>query len=93
MTVTVNLDAISTVVKESVGRWNAGREDREAHMNWHNLHPVAKILIATILGMLICGGAGYILYIVNAALDRMEAREKQEASMPITAVRHIDIKR
>jgi len=53
----------------------------------HDLHPFIKILIATILCMMIAGGTGYMLCVVNTALD------KQEASKPIgSKERHIDFK-
>ena len=63
-------------------------------MNIHNLHPVAKILIGTILCMMIGGGIGYIRYIIHDALDKREAQQKQEASETITAIprKRIDIK-
>ena len=59
----------------------------------HDLHPVVKILIATILCMMIGGGAGYILYIVNGALDRWDEKKKREAAKPLGSTeRHINIK-
>ena len=62
--------------------------------HWHDIHPFIKVLILLILFMMVCGGTGYILYIVNEALDRWDEKQKQEASKPITAIprKRIDIK-
>jgi len=61
-------------------------------MNWHDLHPVVKILVITILCMMIGGGIGYIRYIVNDALDRKEAKKRSMASKALgSAERHINI--
>jgi len=59
----------------------------------HDLHPFIRVLVVTILCMMIGGGTGYILCVVNETLDKQEARKKQEASKPIRSKeRHIDIK-
>jgi len=36
----------------------------------HDLHPFIKVLVITILRMMIGGGTGYILCVVNEALDK-----------------------
>jgi hypothetical protein len=55
-------------------------------MNWHDLHPVVKIFIWSIIFFLIIGGFGYILFIINRGIDKMEAKEKQIASVPIDSI-------
>lgn len=49
-------------------------------MNWHDLDPLVKILIATILCMMIGGGAGYIISKFDKFMDNREAQQKAEAS-------------
>ena len=62
--------------------------------HWQEIHPFIKILILLILFMMIIGGTGYILYIINEALDRWDDKKKQEAAKPITAIprKRIDFK-
>lgn len=52
-------------------------------MNWHNLHPVTKILIATIICLMIGGGAGYIVFTLSEKWDKFKAKQKREAAEPI----------
>jgi hypothetical protein len=52
-------------------------------MNWQEIHPVVKFLIATILCMMIAGGTGYILYKFDEWCDRKEAEQKNKAAEPV----------
>lgn len=55
-------------------------------MNWQDLDPLIKILIATILCMMIAGWIGYIRYKFHEWLKKKEAEQKQEASEPIDSI-------
>jgi cell division protein FtsI/penicillin-binding protein 2 len=54
---------------------------------WQQIPPFIKILIWMALFFTIISGFSVILMVVNNGLDKMEAKEKQKAQKPITAVR------